>query len=65
MLCIPHRSCDLFHVVEQHDLEGIVAKRKANPYTPGAHWFKVKNPTYSQGGGRGELFQRQSATIRS
>jgi hypothetical protein len=39
-------------VVEQHDLEGIVAKRKSDPYRRGVHWWKIKNPAYSQTEGR-------------
>jgi ATP-dependent DNA ligase len=42
--------------VQQHDLEGIVAKRKDGAYTPSAKWIKIKNATYSQAQGRGELF---------
>jgi hypothetical protein len=43
-------------LVQQHDLEGIVAKRRADAYTPRAKWIKIKNPRYSQAQGRGELF---------
>jgi len=43
------------------DLEGIVAKRKQSLYRltvkPSLHWIKIKNPTYSQGEGRAELFE--------
>ena len=39
-----------------HDLEGIVAKRKADPYRRGVHWWKIKNRAYSQADdGRREL----------
>jgi len=39
-----------------HDLEGIVAKRKSDPYRRGVKWWKIKNPAYSQADdGRGEL----------
>jgi ATP-dependent DNA ligase len=55
-LCVPRRGRDLFQVVQAHDLEGIVAKHKVDAYGPGARWFKIKNPTYSQAEGRGELF---------
>jgi ATP-dependent DNA ligase len=41
-----------------HDLEGIVAKRLADPYGPRARWLKIKNPGYSQAEGRGELFNQ-------
>jgi ATP-dependent DNA ligase len=46
----------LMAAVEQLDLEGIVAKRKADPYLRDAHWWKIKNPAYSQAEGRHELF---------
>jgi ATP-dependent DNA ligase len=44
--------------VEQRDLEGIVAKRKSDPYRCGVRWWKIKNPAYSQADGRHELFNR-------
>jgi hypothetical protein len=39
-----------------HDLEGIVAKRLADPYGPRVQWLKIKNPDYTQKVGRGDLF---------
>ena len=54
--CVPRRGQELLEIVQQHDLEGIVAKRKADPYEPGAKWIKIKNPRYSRAEGRGELF---------
>jgi hypothetical protein len=44
--------------VDRLDLEGIVAKRKADPCGPETVWYKVKNRTYTQAEGRWELFQR-------
>ena len=43
------------------DLEGIVAKLGSAPYrqTQPPHWVKIKNPTYSQGEGRHELFEKR------
>jgi hypothetical protein len=41
------------------DLEGIVAKRKADPYRPETVWYEIKSRTYTQGEGRWELFQRK------
>jgi ATP-dependent DNA ligase len=38
--------------------EGIVAKRKDGAYSASIPWLKIKNPSYSQAGGRGELFNR-------
>jgi hypothetical protein len=33
--------------MRDHDLEGIVAKRLADPYEPRTRWLKIKNPDYS------------------
>ena len=52
------RECRLFELMRAHDLEGIVAKRLADPYGPLVKWFKIKNPDYSQAVGRAELFDR-------
>jgi hypothetical protein len=44
----------------EHDLEGIVAKRKSDPYLPEhANWLKIRNSNYSQWAGREELFERE------
>jgi ATP-dependent DNA ligase len=53
------RGRDLFEAAERLDLEGIVAKRKADPYTPATVWYKIKSRTNTQGEGRWELFQRK------
>ncbi len=39
------------------DLEGIVAKRRDGIYSASAKWVKIKNPYYTQGKGRHELFE--------
>jgi ATP-dependent DNA ligase len=51
--------------VEAYDLEGIVAKRKSDPYRRGVYWCKTKNPAYSQAEGRHELLNGDARTIRS
>jgi bifunctional non-homologous end joining protein LigD len=56
---IAERGRDLFAAVERLDLEGIVAKRKADPYRPETVWYKIKSRTYTQGEGRWELFQKR------
>ena len=53
---VEHRGRDLFELMCAHDLEGIVAKRLADPYKPGVRWLKIKNPHYSQKEGRADLF---------
>jgi bifunctional non-homologous end joining protein LigD len=49
----------LFNAVCRLDLEGIVAKRLEDTYSPKTKWFKILNPTYSQRVDRAELFERQ------
>lgn len=46
----------LFDVAASMDLEGIVAKRRCDPYSPAAPWVKVKHRGYSQNEGRWEVF---------
>jgi bifunctional non-homologous end joining protein LigD len=52
------RGRELYELMRAHDLEGIVAKRLADPYDPRTRWLKIKNPDYSQKEGRAELFNR-------
>ena len=58
VFAVEARGRDLFGAVERLDLEGIVAKRKADPYSSGTTWYKVKNPGYGQAD-RAELFRRR------
>jgi bifunctional non-homologous end joining protein LigD len=55
---VESRGCALFELMCAHDLEGIVAKRLADPYEPHTKWLKIKNPDYSQKAGRGEMMNR-------
>ena len=57
---IEERGRDLFAAAERLDLEGIVAKRKADAYRPETVWYKIKSRTYTQDEGRRELFQRRA-----
>jgi bifunctional non-homologous end joining protein LigD len=51
---------ELFRLACDHDLEGIVAKRKSDPYlAEHAQWLKIRNHKYSQWIGREELFERE------
>ena len=56
---IEERGRDLLDAAERLDLEGIVAKRKADSYRPETVWYKIKSRTYTQGEGRWELFQKK------
>jgi hypothetical protein len=60
-----HARAELFDAAQQLDLEGIVAKRRDEPYAPGAKWIKVKSRGYSQMIGRWELFQKKRRTFMS
>jgi bifunctional non-homologous end joining protein LigD len=50
------RGRELFAAVERLDLEGLVAKRRLDPYAADTVWYKVKNRAYTQMEGRGDLF---------
>jgi ATP-dependent DNA ligase len=59
---IERTGTDLYRVVCDADLEGIVAKRKDGLYTPEAtSWVKIRNPCYSHLEGRRELFEKRAA----
>jgi bifunctional non-homologous end joining protein LigD len=64
-VAIDGRGQELVAAVEKHDLEGIVAKRKLDPYRPGVRWWKIKNRAYSQAEGRGELFNGERPRRRA
>lgn len=49
----------LFAVTTERDLEGIVAKRRGDPYGPSTEWIKIKHTGYTQMQGRWELFDRR------
>jgi ATP-dependent DNA ligase len=49
----------MFRVVWGLDLEGVVAKRIGDTYSPKTKWFKSLNPDYSQKVDRTELFERR------
>ena len=42
----------LFEATKKMDLEGIVAKRTADPYHQDSVWYAIRNPAYRQGEGR-------------
>jgi bifunctional non-homologous end joining protein LigD len=56
VLSVHTRGRQLFELILDHDLEGIVAKRLADPYDQGTKWLKIKNKAYSQQEGRADLF---------
>lgn len=60
---VDERGWDLFEAVKRTDLEGMVPKRKSDPYASGTVWLKIKNPRYTQAPGRGDLFNRPRQRI--
>jgi bifunctional non-homologous end joining protein LigD len=51
---------DLFRVICERDMEGVVAKQPSAGYTPEATtWVKIKNRQYSQAVGREDFFDRR------
>lgn len=62
-MSVEGRGKALMAAVEEHDLEGIVCKRKSDPYGRGVKWWKVLNPTYSQREGRHELMNRTERAL--
>jgi len=55
-LSVTGRGRELFELMCSNNLEGIVAKRLADPYDRRVRWLKIKNSDYSQKEGRAELF---------
>jgi bifunctional non-homologous end joining protein LigD len=52
---------DLFRVICDQDMEGIVAKQASARYTLDATtWVKIKNREYSQAAGREDFFDRRN-----
>ena len=59
--CIEEEGRELFEAACL-DLEGIVAKRKADPYEVRTAWYKVKNPT--RGSAEGVIRPRETTMKR-
>jgi bifunctional non-homologous end joining protein LigD len=51
------RDPTLFDAAVRLDIEGIVAKRRGDPYGEETQWLKVKHGDYTQSVGRAELFR--------
>jgi ATP-dependent DNA ligase len=65
ILTIDEHGRALFGAIRKMDLEGIVAKRKSEPYGYQTIWYKIRNPGYTQAEGRGDLFRQRDRTMRS
>ena len=51
---------DFFRMICERNLEGIVAKHRASPYSSAAKWIKIKNPAYTKTERRHELFEKST-----
>ena len=58
-LPVEGRGRELFELMCKNDLEGVVAKRVADPYEPSVQWLKIKNSDYTQKEGRGDLLNNR------
>lgn len=54
-LLFADHGADLYQMICEGNLEGVVAKRKNSKHAVSARWIKIKNPTYTQSEGRHEL----------
>jgi bifunctional non-homologous end joining protein LigD len=54
----------LFGAAKKMDLEGIVAKRKADPYGPDSVWYKIGNPLCAPGKERARPFRQRTQSRR-
>lgn len=59
---IEERGEHLFGLACKRDPEGIVAKRKFDPYLPNAKWYKIRNRYYPLWTGREKRFERERST---
>ena len=52
---------EFFYFACERDVEGIVAKRRFDPYVLGGStkWYKIRNPNYSRWIGREERFEKE------
>jgi bifunctional non-homologous end joining protein LigD len=64
VLTLEENGRALFSAIRKMDLEGIVAKRKSDPYGLATTWHRIRNPGYSQGEGRVDLFRRRDRSRR-
>jgi bifunctional non-homologous end joining protein LigD len=58
VLAVEEQGRELYEAAQRLDLEGIVAKRRSDPYSPQTIWYKIKNPAYTQAEGRRDLFHK-------
>jgi bifunctional non-homologous end joining protein LigD len=65
ILTLEEHGRALFGAIRKMDLEGIIAKRKSDPYGPSTTWYKIRNLAYTQGEGRADVFRRRERARRA
>ena len=58
VLTVEHEGRALFEAAQRLDLEGIVAKRKADPYAADVTWYKDQKPRLHPDRGQGRALPR-------
>ena len=65
MFTIEEHGRSLFQAACRLELEGIVAKRKQDPYDPGTVWYAIRNPGYTPADGRLDPFRPRPRARRT
>jgi bifunctional non-homologous end joining protein LigD len=64
MFMLEEHGRALFEAARRLELEGILARRKQDPYGPGTVWYTIRNPDYTLDDGRIDLFRHRPRTRR-
>ena len=65
MFTLEEHGRALFQAACRMELEGIVAKRKQDPYGPGTVWYAIRNPGYMPADGRLDPFRPRPRARRT
>jgi ATP-dependent DNA ligase len=65
MFTLEEHGRALYQAACRMELEGIVAKRKQDPYGPGTVWYTIRNPGYVQDDGRIDPFRHRPRSRRT
>jgi bifunctional non-homologous end joining protein LigD len=64
MFTLEEHGRALFEVARRMELEGILARRKQDPYGPDTVWYCIRNPGYTLDDGRIDVFRRRPRARR-
>ena len=65
MFSLEEHGRALFQATCRMDLEGIIARRKQDPYGPGTVWYVIRNPGYTLDDGRIDPFRPRPRARRT